>query len=89
MIQRPAFALWIGLFRQILAPVPVFWLLALRLGWGLPGIWWGVALVTWSAAGVSMLYTRRVMRELEAEADLLLAANGGAPAVSGPPTGGK
>lgn len=88
-LQRPAFALWIGLFRQILAPVPVFWLLALRLGWGLPGIWWGVALVTWSAAAASMLYTRRVMRELEAEADLLLAANGGAPAAPGPPTGGK
>lgn len=79
-LQKPAFALWIGLFRQIAAPVPVFWLLAFGLGWGLPGIWWGVFLVTWSAAAVSVIYTRRVLRLLVAEADEALARNGNGPA---------
>lgn len=76
-LQRPAFALWIGLFRQILLPVPVFWLLAQGLGWGLPGIWWGVFLVTWSAAAVSLLYTRRVLRLVTEEADAAIMQNGG------------
>ncbi|MRR08030.1 MAG: MATE family efflux transporter, partial [Deltaproteobacteria bacterium] len=82
-LQKPAFALWIGLFRQILAPVPVFWLLALALGWGLPGIWWGVFFVTWSAAGVSILYTRRVLRLVTEEADAEIMRNGN----NGPPPG--
>lgn len=75
-LQKPAFALWIGLFRQIAAPVPIFWLLAFGLGWGLPGIWWGVVLVTWSAAVISVIYTRRVLRLMVAEADEALARNG-------------
>ncbi|ABB32730.1 MATE efflux family protein [Geobacter metallireducens RCH3] len=80
-LQRPAFALWIGLFRQIIVPVPIFWLLALVLGWGPPGIWWGFFLVTWSAAMVSVLYTRRVLRLATEEADAALMRNGN----NGPP----
>jgi Na+-driven multidrug efflux pump len=76
-LQKPAFALWIGLFRQILLPVPVFWLLAQGLGWGPSGIWWGVFLVTWSAAAVSLLYTRRVLRLVTEEADAAIMQNGG------------
>jgi putative MATE family efflux protein len=49
-IKRPAFGLWIGLFRQIAAPLLVFHGLAFGLGWGQWGVWWGICLVTWSAA---------------------------------------
>lgn len=63
-MKRPLFAIWIGLVRQVAAPVPVFWFLAILLGWGVPGIWWGILLVTWSAAVVSILYVRRTVREL-------------------------
>ncbi len=76
-LQRPAFALWIGLFRQIIAPVPVIWLLAQVLDWGPSGIWWGFFLVTWSAAAVSVLYTRRVLRLATEEADAAIMQNGG------------
>lgn len=76
-LQRPAFALWIGLCRQIIVPVPVFWLLALVLGWGPSGIWWGFFLITWSAAMVSVLYTRRVLRLATEEADAAIMHNGG------------
>jgi len=75
-LQRPAFTLWIGLFRQILTPVPVIWLLAFVLDWGLAGIWWGFFVVTWGAAAVSLIYTRRVVRTLVAEADASLLQNG-------------
>jgi len=63
-MKRPLFAVWIGLLRQVVLPVPVFWLLAILLGWGVPGIWWGILLITWSAALVSILYVRRTVRGL-------------------------
>ncbi len=64
-MQRPRFALLLGIFRQFLAPVPTFWLLAIVLGWGMVGIWWGIFIVNWLAAGLSLLYIRKTMLELE------------------------
>jgi len=63
-LQRPRFPLFLGLFRQFIAPMPVFWLLAVVLGWGVTGVWWGIFFVTWLAAGLSLLYIRKTMREL-------------------------
>lgn len=64
-LKRPMYAIWIGLYRQIVAPVLVFHVLAFTLGWGLMGIWWGVFFVTWSAAIFTCLYGRRVLRRVE------------------------
>lgn len=63
-LQRPRFPLLLGLLRQFLAPVPVFWLLAVILGWGVTGVWWGNFFVTWLAACLSLLYIRKTLREL-------------------------
>ena len=49
-IKRPAYGLWMGIYRQLVAPVIVFHTLAFTLGWGLWGVWWGICIVTWSAA---------------------------------------
>jgi len=49
-IKQPAYGLWMGLYRQLIAPVIVFHALAFTLGWGLWGVWWGICIVTWSAA---------------------------------------
>lgn len=49
-IKKPAYGLWMGLYRQIAAPVVVLNTLAFGLGWGLWGVWWGISFVTWSAA---------------------------------------
>jgi putative MATE family efflux protein len=70
-LQKPAFALWLGLFRQLAAPLAAFPLLAFHLGWGLPGIWWGIFLVTWLAAGISILYTRRVLHLMGQDAPVI------------------
>jgi putative MATE family efflux protein len=66
-LQRPRFALLLGIFRQFLIPVPVFWVLAIWMGWGVSGVWWGILFVNWTAAGLSLLYIRKTMRELLAE----------------------
>jgi len=49
-IKKPAYGLWMGIYRQLVAPVVVFHTLAFTLGWGLWGVWWGICIVTWSAA---------------------------------------
>ena len=49
-LKKPIYGLWVGLYRQLVAPCRVFWLLAFELDWQLAGIWWGIFLVTWSAA---------------------------------------
>jgi len=49
----------------------VFFLLAYHLGWGMRGIWWGIFLITWTAAVIAILYVRelviRMLREDDGE----------------------
>ncbi|MGE3309799.1 MAG: MATE family efflux transporter [Limisphaerales bacterium] len=61
-LKRPVFGLWIGLYRQIVAPAIVFPLLAFAAGFGLQGIWWGIAFVNWSGALVAAGYGARFLR---------------------------
>lgn len=63
-LKRPVFPLVIGLVRQIVLPVPVFYLLAVVFGWGLYGIWCGILAVTWGAALVAVLYVLRSVSRL-------------------------
>lgn len=62
-VRKPMFALWIGLWRQIVAPVAVFWFLTHLLGVGMTGIWWGIFGITWSAAAMAWLYARRQLKK--------------------------
>lgn len=61
-IRKPMFALWIGLWRQIVAPAALFWFLTRLLGFGLTGVWWGIFGINWSAAVVAWIYARRQMK---------------------------
>lgn len=65
-LKRPAYALWIGLYRQIIAPISAFWFLGYHLGWRESGVWWGVFGVTWSAALFTLWYGGRILKKLEA-----------------------
>lgn len=62
-IKRPMYAIWIGLYRQIVAPALVFYLLVRIFHLGIDGIWWGVLGVTWSAAIITLFYARSVLRK--------------------------
>ena len=55
-LRRPIYGLWIGLYRQLVAPILVYHFLIFTLGWGLWGVWWGICMVTWSAAIFSLFW---------------------------------
>ncbi len=63
-LKRPAFGLWMGLYRQIIAPLAVFTLFAFTFGWGLWGVWWGIFVVTWSGSLFTLWWGRRVLQRL-------------------------
>jgi putative MATE family efflux protein len=67
-LRKPIYALWVGIYRQLIAPILVFWLLAFRLDWKLPGIWWGIFLVTWSAALFMLWFGGWKLRRMERDA---------------------
>ncbi len=66
-LKRPAFALWIGLYRQLAAPFTVFYLATQVWDFGLDGIWAGIFVITWSAALVAVVFAQRVVALLAAD----------------------
>ena len=62
-MKKPIYAIYVGVYRQILMPLPLFLLLAIFLGWGTKGIWWGIFMVNWSAAIFTFFYTRKQIRK--------------------------
>lgn len=66
-IKLPGFGLLIGLYRQLIGPVVVFHFLAVFMGMGLTGIWWGILAVTWSAALIVVIYVSHTLAKLEKE----------------------
>ncbi len=65
-LRKPLYGLWVGLYRQLIGPGVVFWILAFQLDLGLRGIWWGIFLVTWSAALFMFWFGRWKLRQVEA-----------------------
>ncbi|MGJ8677526.1 MAG: MATE family efflux transporter [Akkermansiaceae bacterium] len=60
-IKRPFYGLWMGLYRQLVAPALVFYLLAFVFAWGTWGIWWGTCMIVWSSALFSLFWGWRVL----------------------------
>jgi Na+-driven multidrug efflux pump len=67
-LKRPGMILWASLYRQIPAPLLVFTLFTGPLAMGVRGIWWGLAVVNWSAALFLFWYTARQLRRCAAAA---------------------
>ncbi|MBL9158823.1 MAG: MATE family efflux transporter [Verrucomicrobiales bacterium] len=71
-LKRPGYGLWVGIYRQIAAPIVIYHAFAFTLGWGLHGIWWGMAVVTWSAAYFALGWGWKVCRELTMPSKVML-----------------
>jgi MATE family, multidrug efflux pump len=64
-VKKPMFAIWIGLYRQIIAPFILFYVLIQVFKSGLTGIWWGIFSIAWSAALFTLFYTRRTLSKVK------------------------
>ncbi|MCR4328378.1 MAG: MATE family efflux transporter [Patescibacteria group bacterium] len=64
-LKRPMFSLWMGMVRQVVAPVLIFSVFVYAFHWGLGGVWWGLFVITWTASGFSWLYLRRTLKKEE------------------------
>jgi putative MATE family efflux protein len=72
-VKKPMFAVWMGLCRQILLPMLVFYGLAYGLGLGLRGIWWGIFSINWIAALFTMVYAPWLLKKAHREGGLATA----------------
>ncbi|MDF3131123.1 MATE family efflux transporter [Kiritimatiellaeota bacterium B1221] len=64
-VQRPMFVLWIGLYRQLLAPMLVLPFLMTRFDPPELGIWWSAWFCVWTGALFTVLYALWVWRQLK------------------------
>lgn len=64
-IKKPSFAVYIGLYRQIVMPIPLFYFLGNILNLGVKGIWWGIVFLTWTSVIVTYFYSRKQLSKLE------------------------
>ncbi len=63
-IKKPMFALWIGLWRQIVAPVTLFSITTLLLNLGINAVWWGIFAINASCACFTWIYVRQVLKKI-------------------------
>ena len=63
-IKKPGFAVYVGLYRQIIMPIPLFYLLGSVLGLGVSGIWWGIVFLTWTSVIATYIYSKKQLSSL-------------------------
>lgn len=63
-IKKPHYAIWIGVYRQLIMPFILFNLFGTILGWGLIGIWWGIVTTTWTGAIACLLFVKYELSKL-------------------------
>lgn len=61
-MKLPFYALWLGLFRQIILPTVIFYVMTKILGLGLLSVWWSIFIITWSAAIFTHWYVERILK---------------------------
>lgn len=64
-MKRPMFAIWMGISRQVAAPWALFTLFTTGLGYGTIALWFSIAIIVWSAAGISFWFAQKTLRRVE------------------------
>lgn len=59
-VKKPKIIMWMGLYRQILAPAIIFYILCFKVGMAEKGVWVGLIFINWSAAIITFLRVTRI-----------------------------
>ena len=65
-MKKPLYAIWVGLYRQIAAPLLIFFGLVHLLDLGIDSVFWGIFGITWSAALFTLWYSRQTIENIRA-----------------------
>ncbi|QEN05331.1 MATE family efflux transporter [Thiospirochaeta perfilievii] len=63
-IKKPRLIMWMGLYRQILAPAIIFYILCFALSLEERGVWIGLIFINWSSALITLAWTLRKLKKL-------------------------
>lgn len=63
-IKRPAAIFYVGLYRQVIAIVPIFWLISFYFKLPYMYLWFGLMFVIYSAAIFMAWHTRRMLKKI-------------------------
>lgn len=66
-LKKPLFAFWIGIYRQIVAPLVLFYLFTVILDLKTTGIWLGIFVAVWTGALITVVYARKRMDAILAQ----------------------
>ncbi|MDC7218337.1 MAG: MATE family efflux transporter [Spirochaetales bacterium] len=61
-LKKPAMIMYMGIYRQVLAPAVIFSLFCFGLGLEEKGVWIGLIPINWSAALITLFWTRKMFR---------------------------
>ncbi len=61
-IKKPHFAVWLGLYRQLIMPYLLITFLVNVFGVDIGAVWWSIFAVNWSAAIITIFYTNHVYK---------------------------
>nr|WP_321512980.1 MATE family efflux transporter [uncultured Pseudodesulfovibrio sp.] len=64
-MKRPLFAIWMGLSRQVAAPLALFTLFTSVLGFGTISLWLSILGIVWVSACIAFWYAHKVIRQVE------------------------
>lgn len=62
-LKRPMFSLWMGLTRQIIAPIIVFYVFVNVFSLEIFGVWWGLFIITTLSSAIAWLYLRTILKK--------------------------
>ncbi|AGW14810.1 MATE family efflux transporter [Megalodesulfovibrio gigas] len=60
-IRKPMFGVWVGVLRQLIAPILLFHLGVFILEQNILWIWWSIFAITWAAALCSAIFGKRIL----------------------------
>ena len=63
-VKKPNWAIFIGLYRQIIMPILIFSVLLNAFPVGIKGIWFGIVFINWSATIFTFFYAEHVIKKL-------------------------
>ncbi len=69
-MKRPMFAVWIGLYRQIIGAFLIFFVVRGLLDLGITSIWWSILFLVWSSVAIALIYLKKTLSRIMKDAGI-------------------